>query len=589
MGKRILFVSPTGTLDNGAEKSIVNLMAYLSKNSYSVFNVYPDNQHETHSQYLSYMEENGITAFAVRNLRWWWPEAPGAAYLAEVDVQLSLQQNIYAIRQLIRENEIDVVISNTANLYQGCLAAAFEEVSHLWLIHEFPSHEFAYYKEKIAFMSQQTDKVFAVVGNLNRALQPLFTEQTVETFVPYSQVADRDLLPAEMNRIVSIGRINENKNQLELLRAYRRLGEQRPPLILIGDWDADYKEKCDAYIEKWQLKDVEFLGHQSNPWDFVTESDICVYTSQSETFSLVFTESILYGVPTIASDNLGYQSAREMFQTGTLYPLGDVDELTNLIKTHLIHFSEYKKASVRSKQAARELYTLEHCYQAVWESLGKLEPPKNKTISALSGLIGQVDFDHLHSRLQDQTVTIYLADEAGNFSQNNTLTYPLRQSDTIRFELNQDVSRVRIDLSELPSFYSKVLLVNKQYNTVILPEHTNGLVLNNAYYFYEQDPQIIYNLPVNGGCSFELSYEMYDVDHPSAHSPVVEELATQIQQLSEKDKWLRYYKQAYEQADAERSQLKELAEELTVRYNSVVHSRRWIIPTMIINFFRRKK
>ena len=31
MGKNILFVSPTGTLDNGAERSITNLMVYLAQ------------------------------------------------------------------------------------------------------------------------------------------------------------------------------------------------------------------------------------------------------------------------------------------------------------------------------------------------------------------------------------------------------------------------------------------------------------------------------------------------------------------------------------------------------------------------------
>ena len=43
MVKRILFVSPTGTLDNGAEKSIANLMIYLSENGYKIYNDYPEN------------------------------------------------------------------------------------------------------------------------------------------------------------------------------------------------------------------------------------------------------------------------------------------------------------------------------------------------------------------------------------------------------------------------------------------------------------------------------------------------------------------------------------------------------------------
>lgn len=40
MTKTILFISPTGTLDNGAEISIVNLMKYLVKKGYRVLNVF---------------------------------------------------------------------------------------------------------------------------------------------------------------------------------------------------------------------------------------------------------------------------------------------------------------------------------------------------------------------------------------------------------------------------------------------------------------------------------------------------------------------------------------------------------------------
>ena len=42
MTKTILFISPTGTLDNGAEISIVNLMKFLVKKGYRVLNVVPD-------------------------------------------------------------------------------------------------------------------------------------------------------------------------------------------------------------------------------------------------------------------------------------------------------------------------------------------------------------------------------------------------------------------------------------------------------------------------------------------------------------------------------------------------------------------
>ena len=42
MKKKILFISPTGTLDNGAEISIVHLMEYLVQTGHQVINAIPD-------------------------------------------------------------------------------------------------------------------------------------------------------------------------------------------------------------------------------------------------------------------------------------------------------------------------------------------------------------------------------------------------------------------------------------------------------------------------------------------------------------------------------------------------------------------
>ena len=68
MIKRILFVSLTGTLDNGAEKSITNLMIYLSENGYQIFNVYPENGHYTHRQYVQSLLKRTLSYFHYRQL-----------------------------------------------------------------------------------------------------------------------------------------------------------------------------------------------------------------------------------------------------------------------------------------------------------------------------------------------------------------------------------------------------------------------------------------------------------------------------------------------------------------------------------------
>ncbi|WEM60652.1 hypothetical protein P1T46_05660 [Streptococcus parauberis] len=49
--KNILFISPTGTLDNGAEQSITSLMGHLAESGYHIINVVPSENHSTTENY----------------------------------------------------------------------------------------------------------------------------------------------------------------------------------------------------------------------------------------------------------------------------------------------------------------------------------------------------------------------------------------------------------------------------------------------------------------------------------------------------------------------------------------------------------
>ena len=66
-------------------------------------------------------------------------------------------------------------------------------------------------------------------------------------------------------------------------------------------------------------------------------------------------------------------------------------------------------------------------------------------------------------------------------------------------------------------------------------------------------------------------------------------LAKDLFKVSQELKKLSSYKIQFEIANQERLYYKQALEEMAVRYNSVTHSRRWMIPTKIINFFRRRK
>lgn len=190
----------------------------------------------------------------------------------------------------------------------------------------------------------------------------------------------------------------------------------------------------------------------------------------------------------------------------------------------------------------------------------------------------------------NQQITIYLAQgDDQEFSEANSLQYPLQHSDSIPLTFPENVHKIRIDLSEIPSYYRQVSLVNTEFNTELLPIWTNAVVLGDVYCFIEPDPQIIYDLTVQEARDFILTYEWFNVDQPTQPDFLANHLAKELEQMKTEFKTLSSYKYQYQKVLAERDMFLKQLNEMVVRYNSVTHSRRWTIPTKLINLFRRRK
>lgn len=194
------------------------------------------------------------------------------------------------------------------------------------------------------------------------------------------------------------------------------------------------------------------------------------------------------------------------------------------------------------------------------------------------------------SQVGIENVTIYLNRGGKGFNQEDILQFPLAQSDAIDFQLPDDCSMIRVDLSEIPNFFKEVHLISKLGQTDILPEFTNAIVLGDAYIFPNRDPQMLFTIPVDlFGRDLQLKYEIYEVDDIHSDDYIGKILAQDFLDAKAKIRQLQRDQLKFEAAlRTVETQQKDI-EELTRLYNSVICSRRWTIPTKIINFFRRKK
>lgn len=189
-----------------------------------------------------------------------------------------------------------------------------------------------------------------------------------------------------------------------------------------------------------------------------------------------------------------------------------------------------------------------------------------------------------------EKVTVYFDKGNKHFAQDNSLQYPLAMRDEIRIDLPENCHCIRVDLSESPSFYRLVQLISLATGTELLPSFSNGIEIGGAYFFPNPDPQLVYDIPQDlFGTSVSLSYQLYELNDVTATDYIATSLAQEL--LDVKFKQKEVYQNRMDQAkllqkiDQQRQDL----EEVTRLYNGVTHSRRWTIPTKIINFFRRNK
>ncbi|MGQ7379540.1 glycosyltransferase [Streptococcus suis] len=188
-----------------------------------------------------------------------------------------------------------------------------------------------------------------------------------------------------------------------------------------------------------------------------------------------------------------------------------------------------------------------------------------------------------------EKTTIYFADENNQFRQDKIFQIPFSKKESVEIQLPENCGRIRVDLSENPSFFSSVKLISSKYQTEIIPSFSNGISLGHSFIFPNTDPQIIYDIPDFFGKNLIFECEMYEIDDIYSEDFGMKVLGREVLDLKQKQA-------RAESLEIENNQLKRIIENqqkelisITNQYHSVIGSRRWTIPTKIINFFRRNK
>ncbi|HNY35806.1 MAG TPA: glycosyltransferase family 4 protein [Candidatus Pacearchaeota archaeon] len=110
--------------------------------------------------------------------------------------------------------------------------------------------------------------------------------------------------------ILFLGRIEERKGLIYLLKAYKILQEKNNNLRLIIVGDGPLKEECEIYAKENNLKEIYWEGAQSGgivPQYFSTCDIYCSPAIFGESFGIVLLEAMALGKPVCGFSNMGYK------------------------------------------------------------------------------------------------------------------------------------------------------------------------------------------------------------------------------------------------------------------------------------------
>ncbi|BCD98056.1 glycosyltransferase family 4 protein [Marinagarivorans cellulosilyticus] len=155
-------------------------------------------------------------------------------------------------------------------------------------------------------------------------------------------------------RLVSIGRLCEQKGQLILLRAIKALMEKHPRITLHLVGDGDYRQYFESFIkQEGLLSNVKILGWMSTQ-SIISELDKCtamVLPSFAEGLPVVIMESFARSRPVITTYIAGIPELVSQ-SNGWLVPAGDEEALVKAIDELLTSSMDDREAKGRAGYAA---------------------------------------------------------------------------------------------------------------------------------------------------------------------------------------------------------------------------------------------
>jgi len=296
-----------------------------------------------------------------------------------------------AIYRIIKEEEVDIVHTNTSAVFSGAFAARLARVPHVWHVREMYGLGRITGGLYAAVIDLCADRIVCVSNAVKNHLTGFRRRCAPKCAIIHNGIdlpaygregdsgALRDELGIPRGRgcIGAVGRINRVKGHELFLEVAARIREKYPQAFfaIAGDvfslkGRAREKWRLDALREQIRKagldRDVRVLGFLPQIEKLYGVLDLYLFTSVlPDSFPTTVIEAMAAGVPVVASDIGGVRDIITDGENGLLVRPGDADGFVAAVGRLLSDDTLRQRVIEKGREACRERFTVEMHVRAV--------------------------------------------------------------------------------------------------------------------------------------------------------------------------------------------------------------------------------
>ncbi len=381
---RVLFVSHSGHW-GGAQKCLFLLLEALDRSRFDPLVVVPQE-----GDFAAKARSLGIST-RILPLEWLAVPAGLRAELAP-KYREELAARTLGLCELLLQQKVDVVFTNTAVVAEGALAATLCGLPHVWYVLELLSQDpdlepLIALPLLYAFMDRFSNRLVAMSQAVERELSQFLPSSKLTVIRPGLAAGTPPAAVRGSGPLIGfVGAFSKRKGVLNLVDAAPAVLARQPRarFILLGMDCGTLADVRDRIMALGLESAFEILPFRPDPSEVFATMDLLVVPSTAEPFGLVILEAMAAAKPVVATRSGGPQEIIEDGCTGLLVQPNDPRELARAISQLLDDPETMKRMGTLGARQLTERFR-QDAYARAFESIFEETASRARRRESFSG------------------------------------------------------------------------------------------------------------------------------------------------------------------------------------------------------------